>query len=65
LLDFKDDPFPFLMAYEAVYAYADEDASTYHEYQLTFDAIRDGGEEIETEIAKYTKRQVPACSCFF
>jgi hypothetical protein len=30
LLDSKDDPFPFLMAYEAVYVYADEDASTYH-----------------------------------
>jgi hypothetical protein len=55
LLDSRDDPFPFLMAYEAVYEYADEDFSTYHEYQLTFDAVRDGDEEIETEIAIYTK----------
>jgi hypothetical protein len=45
----------YLMAYEAVYEYADEDSSTYHEYQLTYDAVRDGGEEIETEIATYTK----------
>jgi hypothetical protein len=56
LLDARDEPFPFLMAYEAVYYdYADEDASTYHEYQLTFDTVRDDDEEIETEIAKYTK----------
>jgi hypothetical protein len=55
LLDDRDEPFPFLMAYEAVYEYADEDSSTYDEYQLTYDAVRDGDEEIETEIATYTK----------
>jgi hypothetical protein len=43
------------MAYEAVYEYADEDTSTYDEYQLTYDAVLDGDEEIETEIATYTK----------
>jgi hypothetical protein len=43
------------MAYEAVYEYADEDSSTYHEYQLTYEAVRDGDEEIETEIPTYTK----------
>jgi hypothetical protein len=42
------------MAYEAVYEYADEDSSTYDEYQLTYDAVLDGDEEIETEIATYT-----------
>jgi hypothetical protein len=55
LLDSRDDPFPFLMAYEAVYEYADEDSSTYHEYQLTFDAVRDGDDEIETELNRHTK----------
>jgi hypothetical protein len=55
LLDDRDEPFPFLMAYEAVYEYADEDSSTYHEYQLTFEAVWDGDEEIETELNRYTK----------
>jgi hypothetical protein len=55
LLNSRDDPFPFLMAYEAIYAYADEDSSTYHEYQLTFEPVRDGDEEIETELNRYTK----------
>jgi hypothetical protein len=36
ILDARDEPFPFLMAYDAVYEYADEDSSTYHEYQLTY-----------------------------
>jgi hypothetical protein len=43
------------MAYDAVYEYADEDFSTYHEYQLTYDPVLDGDDEIETEIATYTK----------
>jgi hypothetical protein len=55
LLDARDEPFPFLMAYDAVYEYADEDSSTYHEYQLTYDPVLDGDDEIETEIATYTK----------
>jgi hypothetical protein len=38
-----------------LYEYADEDSSTYHEYQLTYKAVQDGDEEIETEIAAYTK----------
>jgi hypothetical protein len=37
------------MAYDAVYDYADEDSSTYHEYQLTYEPVRDGDDEIETE----------------
>jgi hypothetical protein len=36
LLDSRDDDDMYLMAYEAVYEYADEDSSTYHEYQLTY-----------------------------
>jgi hypothetical protein len=56
LLDDREEPFPFQMAYEeAVYEYADEDSSTYDKYQLTYDAVRDGDEEIETEIATYTE----------
>jgi hypothetical protein len=50
-----DEPFPFLMAYDAVYEYADEDSSTYHEYKLTYDPVLDGDDKIETEIATYTK----------
>jgi hypothetical protein len=56
LLDDRDEPFTFLMAYEAVYECADEDSSTYDEYhQLTYDTVLDGDEEVETEIATYTK----------
>jgi hypothetical protein len=44
------------MAYSAVCMYANEDSSTYHEYHLTYEAIRDGDEEIETEDGnRYTK----------
>jgi hypothetical protein len=55
LLDARDEPFPFLMAYDAMYEYVDEDSSTYHEYQLTYDPVLDGDDEIETEVATYTK----------
>jgi hypothetical protein len=44
----------YLIAY-AVYEYADETSSTFHEYQLTYQSIRDGDKEIETEQARYTK----------
>jgi hypothetical protein len=37
------------MAYDDVYEYADEDSSTDHEYQLTYEPLRDGDDEIETE----------------
>jgi hypothetical protein len=48
--------FLFLMAYDAVCEeYANEDSSTYHEYQLTFEAVQDGDGEIETERKSYTK----------
>ena len=44
-----------LIAYDAVYLYADEDLSTYSKYQLTYQAVRVAGEEIETEQARYTR----------
>jgi hypothetical protein len=56
LLDSRDDDDMYLMAYEAVYEYADEDSSTYHEYQLTYQPVRDGDDEIETEDStRYTR----------
>jgi hypothetical protein len=54
-LDARDDDDMYLIAYDAVYEYADETSSTFHEYQLTYQSIRDGDEEIETEQARYTK----------
>jgi hypothetical protein len=50
-----DDDDLYLIAYDAVYEYADETSSTFHEYQLTYQSIWDGNEEIETEQARYTK----------
>ena len=35
LLDTKEDDALYLMAYEAIYKYADFEASTYHEFKLT------------------------------
>jgi hypothetical protein len=45
----------YLKAYDAVYEYADETSSTFHEYHLTYQSVQDGNEEIETEQARYTK----------
>ena len=58
LLDARDDDDLYLMAYEAVYLYADYDLSTYHEYQLTYRPVRVGDDEIETETTRY-KRTTP------
>jgi hypothetical protein len=55
LLDARDDDDLYLIAYDDVYEYADETSSTFHEYQLTYQSVRDGDEEIETEQARYTK----------
>ena len=56
LLDSRDEPIPYLIAYDAVCMYSDEDSSTFHEYHLTYEAVRDGDEEIETEEGiRYTK----------
>jgi hypothetical protein len=35
LLDARDNDDLYLIAYDAVYEYADETSSTFHEYQLT------------------------------
>jgi hypothetical protein len=46
----------YLMNYNAVCKYSDEDSSTFHEYHLTYNAVRDGDEEIETaEGTRYTE----------
>jgi hypothetical protein len=55
VLDARDDPFSYLMAYDAIYEYTDEGSSTYHEYQLTYHAVLEGDDEIETETTRYTK----------
>jgi hypothetical protein len=55
LLDARDDDDIYLIAYDAVYEYADETSSTFHGYQLTYQSVRDGNEKIETEQARYTK----------
>jgi hypothetical protein len=34
ILDDRNEPFPFLMAYDAIYMYANEDTSTIEDYQL-------------------------------
>jgi hypothetical protein len=56
LLDARDEDLPYLMAYSAVCMYTNEDSSTFREYHLTYEAIQDGDEEIETkEGSRYTK----------
>ncbi|OEU11128.1 hypothetical protein FRACYDRAFT_246240 [Fragilariopsis cylindrus CCMP1102] len=40
LLDARDDDDLYLIIYYAVYMFADEDLSNYHEYQLTYQAVR-------------------------
>jgi hypothetical protein len=49
LLDARDEDLLYLMAYSAVCMYENEDSSTFREYHLTYEAIQDGDEEIETE----------------
>ena len=55
LLDARDDDDLYLIIYYAVYMFADEDLSTYHEYQLTYQAVWVCDEEIETDQAWYTE----------
>ncbi|OEU11919.1 hypothetical protein FRACYDRAFT_245042 [Fragilariopsis cylindrus CCMP1102] len=57
LLDTKEDDALYLMAYEAIYKYADFDSSTYNEFQLTQQPIRDGDDEIQTETKKYFRTE--------
>ena len=54
-LDSKEEHFPYLMAYDAVCKYSNEESSTFNEFHLTFLPVRDGDEEIETENNRYTK----------
>jgi hypothetical protein len=56
ILDARDEPFPFLMAYDAVSMYADEDSSTIEDYQLPYQAVFEGDNEIEAEDGtRYTR----------
>jgi hypothetical protein len=54
-LDDRNEPFPFLMAYDAVSMYANEDSSTIEEYQLPYQAVFEGDDEIETEGNRYAR----------
>jgi hypothetical protein len=49
ILDDRNEPFSFLMAYDAVSMYANEDSSTIEEYQLSYQAVFEGDDEIETD----------------
>ena len=51
LLDDRNDDDLYLIAYDAVNEYADETSSNFHTYQLTYQAVRIGDEEIETDQA--------------
>jgi hypothetical protein len=48
------------MAYSAVYENSDEESSTFDEYHLTFHAVLDGDEAIEsTQDTRYTQKHWP------
>jgi hypothetical protein len=54
ILDARDEPFP--LAYDAVSMYADEDSSTIEDYQLPYQAVFEGDNEIEAEDGtRYTR----------
>jgi hypothetical protein len=55
ILDDRNEPFPFLMAYDAVSMYANEDSSTIEKYQLPYQAVFEGDNEIETEGNRYAR----------
>ena len=56
LLDSRDEPFPYLIAYDAVCEYSDAYSSTFDEFQLPHGVVRDGDDEIETEEGiRYTR----------
>ena len=56
LLDARNNDDLYLIAYDAVYEYADETSSTFHKYQLTYQAVWIGGGEIDiAEGIWYTK----------
>jgi hypothetical protein len=49
ILDDRNKPFPFLMAYDAVSMYANEDSSTIEDYQLPYQAVFEGDDEVEAD----------------
>jgi hypothetical protein len=49
IVDDRNEPLLFLMAYDTVSLYADEDSSTIEEYQLPYQAVFEGDDEIEAE----------------
>ena len=56
LLDARNNDDLYLIAYDAVYEYADETSSTFHKYQLTYQAVWNGDGEIDiAEGIWYTK----------
>jgi hypothetical protein len=56
ILDARDEPFPFLMGYDAFSMHADEDSSTIEDYQLPYQAVFEGDDEIEAEDGtRYTR----------
>jgi hypothetical protein len=56
MLDDRGEPFPFPMAYDAVSMYANETSSTIEDYQLPFQAVFEGDDDIEAEDGiRYTR----------
>jgi hypothetical protein len=56
MLDDRNEPFPFLMAYDAVSMYAGEDSSTIEDYQLPYQAVFEGDDEVEADNGtRYTR----------
>jgi hypothetical protein len=49
MLDDRREPFPFPMAYDVVSMHANEDSSTIEDYQLPFQAVFEGDDDIEAE----------------
>jgi hypothetical protein len=49
LLDDPDDEDEYLMAYDAVYEYSNKQHPTFDRYQLPYDVVVEGDDEIETE----------------
>jgi hypothetical protein len=48
-LDDQDDDDQYLIAYEAVCEYSNKQHSTYNRYQLPYEVVLEGDDEIETE----------------
>jgi hypothetical protein len=56
MLDDRNEPFPFLMAYDAVSMYVNEDSSTIEDYQLPYQTVFEGDDEVEADNGtRYTR----------